>query len=185
MTPLHADAERLVSAWVPPTAEAAALRDRFLDLLTAQPGATRRDNPGAHITASALVVSASLDRVLLCLHGRMNRWVQLGGHCEQADASVGAAALREATEESGMAGLRLHPVPIDLDVHPVHCRYGPAHHFDVRFAILAPADAVPVVSAESTDLAWFRPGALPKPLAHATDRLVPPALLAARELGRR
>ena len=100
------------------------------------------DHPGAHITASALVVNAGLDRVLLCLHGRMQRWVQLGGHCEPEDATVAGAALREATEESGIVGLRIHPVPIDLDVHPVPCRYGPSLHYDVRFAALAPAGAV-------------------------------------------
>lgn len=182
MSDLHADAVRVISGWTAPTVEAEGVRQRFADLLAEQPGATQRDNPGAHITASALVVSHGLDRVLLCLHGRMHRWVQLGGHCEDGDASVAGAALREATEESGMSDLRVHPVPIDLDVHRVNCRYGPALHYDVRFAVLAPVDAVPAVSDESADLAWFEPGALPSPLAHATDRLLVPGLAAARAL---
>lgn len=181
---LHADAVRLVEAWMPPTADGATTRHRFLELLAAQPKATRADNPGAHITASALVVNATLDRVLLCLHGRVRRWLQLGGHCEDGDASVAGAALREAAEESGISGLRLHPEPIDLDVHPVNCRNGASHHFDIRFAAIAPPGAVESISAESHALGWFAPDDLPEPLGTATERLVAPALATARLLTR-
>ncbi len=41
---------------------------------------------------------------LLTLHPRFGRWLQLGGHCEDTDADIAAAALREATEESGIDG---------------------------------------------------------------------------------
>ena len=182
MTDLHADAVRIVTAWTPPDADQASARNRFLDLLATQPDACWPENAGAHITASALVVHADLDRVLLCLHGRMGVWVQLGGHCEPSDTSVAGAALREAGEESTIAGLRINPVPIDLDIHAVRCQYGSCLHYDVRFAVLAPPDAAPRVSPESRDVRWFAPDRLPTPLAHATDRLVVPALAAARAL---
>lgn len=175
-SPLFDDALRVITA-LPPTPQ----RQRFLDLFDGG-DPTRRDRPEAHITASAVIVDAELENVLLCLHGRFGRWVQLGGHCEDDDISLAAAALREATEESGIDGLSIHPDPIDLDIHPVDCRYGPAHHYDVRFAILAPPQATATVSAESKALGWFPPHALPEPLASATDRLIAPALQAARTL---
>jgi 8-oxo-dGTP pyrophosphatase MutT (NUDIX family) len=180
--PLGADAWRVVDSWRPPTAEAGRVRDEFLALLREHPTAVRADHPGAHLTASALVVHPDLSRVLLCLHRRVGAWTQLGGHCEEGDDGLAAAALREAIEESGLTGLRVHPVPIDLDIHPVTCRYGPSRHFDVRFAMLAPAGSDRVVSPESTELGWFAPDALPTPLASATDRLFSPALRAARDL---
>jgi 8-oxo-dGTP pyrophosphatase MutT (NUDIX family) len=181
---LHEDAVAVVTAWIPPDDTGRGNRQRFLDLLADRPGATRADNPGAHITASAVVVAAGLDQVLLCLHGRIGRWVQLGGHCEPVDASVADAALREAREESGIDGLALAPMPIDLDIHPVNCRHGRSLHYDIRFALLAPVDAVATVSAESERLGRFAPNALPEPLASATQRLVAPAISAARELVR-
>jgi 8-oxo-dGTP pyrophosphatase MutT (NUDIX family) len=176
---LYRDTVRVLTEWTPPDPDQADLKRRFLDLLRAEPAAIRPDHPGAHITASVLVVDAEGERVLLCLHGRMHRWVQLGGHLEDADPTLVAAGLREATEESGITGLRMDPVPIHLDVHRVNCRHGPADHYDVRFAALAPAGAVEQVSDESTALGWFAPDALPHPLAHATQPLVQPALRAA------
>ncbi len=179
---IYQDALATVHAWVPGDERGSDLRQRFLDLLEAQPGAVRADHPGAHLTASALVVAAELDRVLLCLHGRIGSWMQLGGHLEPADGTVVDAAAREASEESGISGLIADPRPIDLDVHPVRCRHGASLHYDIRFAVLAPAGAVPTISAESRQLDWFAPDALPTPLASATDRLVAPAIAAASRL---
>ena len=167
---LYADAVRLLDGWTGDRVE------DFRRLLAEQPGATRADHPGAHLTASAIVVHPERDRVLLCLHGRVGKWLQLGGHCEDTDDTVAEAALREATEESGLPGLRIDPDPVDLDIHPVHCRYGPSLHYDVRFVVLAPAGAEPVVSAESRALGWFTPDALPEPLGKSTDRLIARAL---------
>jgi len=179
---LRTEASRLLGGWRAPSPTQETTRQRFLDLLAAEPGAARSDNPGAHLTASALIVNATRDRVLLCLHGRINVWVQVGGHCEPEDLSLADAALREAREETGLDRLVLHPEPIDLDVHPVHCAAGPGLHYDVRFAALAPPGAVERVSAESHALGWFAPDALPRPLAGSVDRLVGPALDAVSRL---
>ncbi|OOK82287.1 NUDIX domain protein [Mycobacterium kansasii] len=86
------------------------------------------------------MLDASGTQVLLCLHRRFGRWVQLGGHCEEADRDVVAAALREATEESGISGLRLAPELVAVHVHPVTCSLGvPTRHLDLQFVAHAPA----------------------------------------------
>ncbi len=128
------DAIAMLRAWRAPDFGQRALREAFLGLLEARPDATRRSCVPGHITASAVVLSADLSQTLLTLHPRVKRWVQLGGHCEKKDATIAAAALREATEESGIDGLVIDPDPIHLDVHPV--TYSPAS------VQTAPADRV-------------------------------------------
>ncbi|WP_436971514.1 NUDIX hydrolase [Micromonospora vinacea] len=176
---LHADATALLESWQTTSPDAAGARDRTLALLTAGPVAMSRQHRPGHITASTLVLDSTGSRVLLCLHAKFGRWVQLGGHCEPTDQTLVAAALREATEESGIPGLRIDPVPIDVDVHQVQCQGGSAH-YDVRFAVLAPPSAVEQVSDEAEQLGWFPPDQLPEPLAGGTVQLVAPALAALR-----
>lgn len=177
---LHADAVAVLSGWAATSPEADAARRRTLELLGDGPDAVTRAHRAGHVTASTLIVGEDR-RVLLCLHGRMNMWMQVGGHCEPGDETLAAAALREATEESGIDDLRLDPEPIDVDIHPVRCRPAdgePAtetHHFDVRFLAVAPPGAVEQISDESSALAWFRADALPTPLADGVLPQLAPA----------
>jgi coenzyme F420-0:L-glutamate ligase len=151
----------------------AAVRQGFYGLLAARPDATRRSCVPGHITASVVLFDAAGERVLLTLHPRVGAWVQLGGHLEPADESLQAAALREATEESGIPGIVLDPVPIELDVHPITCSLGvPTRHYDVRFLGSAPAGAEPVRSAESDDLRWFAFDELPTDVAPELPALI-------------
>ncbi|MET9674146.1 NUDIX hydrolase [Streptomyces sp. NPDC006482] len=133
------------------------LRDVYLDHLAAHPDGMYKPCGAGHLTSSALVVDPSRERVLLTLHKKLGMWLQMGGHCEDGDATVEAAALREATEESGIAGLTLLPGgPVRLDRHPIPA---PCHwHLDVQYAALAPAGAVAEISEESLDLRWFAYG---------------------------
>jgi 8-oxo-dGTP pyrophosphatase MutT (NUDIX family) len=178
---LHEDVVRVLEGWRATSERASEARDRTLDLLSAGPAAVTRGHRVGHVTASALVVDEG-GRVLLCLHGRLGMWMQLGGHCEAGDPTLAAAALREATEESGLAGLRLDPDPIDVDIHPVTCGGvdgAPASascHYDVRFLAVCPAGAIEQVSEESAALGWFAPDALPTPLADGVAQQIGPAM---------
>ncbi|CAM5476845.1 hypothetical protein STAFG_6211 [Streptomyces afghaniensis 772] len=130
------------------------LRQAYLDHLAQHPDGLWKACHAGHITASALVIDQEAGRVLLTLHRKLRMWLQMGGHCEPGDSSLAAAALREATEESGVSGLSLLPGgPVRLDRHPIpppcYC------HFDVQYAVLAPPDAAHVISDESLDVRWF------------------------------
>ncbi|RIJ71208.1 NUDIX domain-containing protein [Nakamurella silvestris] len=159
---LHTDAVRTLSGWPAPDHAQSALREAFLGLLAAREDATARECAPGHITASVYLLSADRRSLLLTLHPRVGRWLQLGGHCEPGDTTLTDAALREGTEESGIDGIVVDPVPLSLDVHPITCSLGlPTRHFDVRYLAVAPVGAVPRISAESRDLRFFPVDALP------------------------
>ncbi len=170
---LHADAVAVLSGWTAPDAAQEELRGRYLAQLHADPDAVRREGRPDHLTASTLVLSHDGEQVLLTLHAKARRWFQLGGHCEPGDATLAAAALREAAEESGLASLRLDPVPVQLSAHPVPFCGGtperPVHHLDVRFVAVAAADEQHAVSEESLDVRWWPADALPEPEPDLVD----------------
>ena len=137
-------------------------RERILEFLDQHPNALHRSCSKGHLTASALVLDAKKEKVLLTHHRKLQRWLQLGGHCD-GNGNLAAAAWREATEESGIRGLEIDPQPIDLDIHTIPARGSePEHwHLDVRFLVFAPAGAIEVASEESLALRWFEFDHLP------------------------
>ncbi|MEV6207516.1 NUDIX hydrolase [Kitasatospora sp. NPDC051914] len=167
---LHRDAVRVLGDWNPSDPAQDRLRTDYLDHLADRPDGMLRACTPAHITASAVVVDPSAGRVLLTLHPKVGRWLQMGGHCEPGDSTLADAALREATEESGIAGLALLtegglPVPVKLDRHRVRCagKDAPENtHLDVQYVAVAPAGAQELISEESLDLRWFSWDELPE-----------------------
>jgi 8-oxo-dGTP pyrophosphatase MutT (NUDIX family) len=115
----------------------------------------RRERLAGHFTASCWLVDAGGTRALLTHHKKLGLWLQLGGHAD-GERDLRVAALKEAGEESGLAGLRIEPGLFDLDRHRIPEHKGvPAHwHYDVRYVVRADADETYVVSDESHDLAW-------------------------------
>ncbi|ADB34328.1 NUDIX hydrolase [Kribbella flavida DSM 17836] len=170
---LHEDATATLTRWTPPDPEQAGLRELYLRHLSEHDDGMWRSCRPAHVTASALVVDPSGSKVLLTLHRTVGAWLQLGGHCEAGDTTLAGAALREATEESGLTGLTIEPEPLQLSRHLLRaggCQG--AYHLDVQFQVTATAGTQYVVSEESDDLAWFATDALPAGLDHSVTELV-------------
>ncbi|OBH90537.1 NUDIX hydrolase [Mycobacterium sp. E2733] len=163
----------LLSEWEAPDPAQDSLRQAVLAFVLARPDACRRECVPGHVTASALVLDHTGDRALLTLHPRVGRWVQLGGHCDENDGDIVAAALREATEESGVEGLRIEPRLAAVHVHALTCSLGvPTRHLDLQFVARAPAGAQIAISDESDDLRWWPVDALPDDTDHALTYLV-------------
>jgi len=145
----------------PPDHEEA--RHRILAFMAEHPDALDRTCPEGHLTGSALVVDPASLRTLLLFHAKVQRWLQPGGHAD-GDGDLAHVALREATEETGMAGLRVVTPAIDLDVHRFHDARlrDPDHlHLDVRHLVLVPPGSVVATNHESEAHAWVTEAELP------------------------
>ncbi len=130
--------------------------ERFRDFVTSHADCFERSLEIGHLTASAWIVNATGDAVLLTHHRKLNRWLQPGGHAD-GDTDVLAVALKEADEETGLQPIEpVSSAIFDLDIHEIPARKGePAHlHYDVRFALRHGGDGEFIVSDESHDLAW-------------------------------
>lgn len=173
MTPAEADAE--LGRYLPGDDEQAALLVGLRHQLAAHPGAPvpgfegsalHRDGPAEHLTVTSFVVDEDGERAVLVLHRKAGMWLQPGGHVEAGDPSLAAAALREASEETGL-GAVLRPAlggaPLDVQRHELSAGFGRAcrAHLDVAFLFTAPGGADPVASDESERVAWFAVDALP------------------------
>jgi 8-oxo-dGTP pyrophosphatase MutT (NUDIX family) len=121
--------------------------------------------PG-HVTTSAIVLSPDHAQVLLIDHVVIGRWLQPGGHYEPAEFFHQSAA-REAVEETGVAGLALHPwhrggdLPFAIDSHDVPgkpSRDEPAHiHHDLQYLFLADPAAALVAQEDEVHAAAWKP----------------------------
>ena len=160
---LHADAVDVLRGWRAPTPDQEALRRSYVAHLLDHPDGLQRACYPQHVTAGALVIGHDRSHVLLNLHAKARRWFHFGGHVEGGDPTLAGAALREATEESGLEGLLVEAEPLHLSRHEVpFCDpRGPVDHLDVRFLARVEAGRHPVVSEESLDVRWWPVDDLP------------------------
>jgi 8-oxo-dGTP pyrophosphatase MutT (NUDIX family) len=147
----------------------AAVVDRVGALVESRSDCFARTCRPGHITGSAWIVSFDRRRCLLTHHGKLGRWLQLGGHAD-GEWAIEQVALREAREESGLSSFDLVPIngiclPLDIDVHVIPARYDAAgrliedahEHHDVRFLLVARAEQPIRANQESHQVAWFTP----------------------------
>lgn len=94
--------------------------------------------------------------MLLTLHAKLGRWLQLGGHCDGIRDPF-FVAWKEAYEESGLR--EITPVSdgvFDVGIHRIPEHKGvPEHfHYDVRYLFVANPSETLRISEESLDLKW-------------------------------
>ncbi len=141
---------------------------RFFDFLEKHEDCFERSNLFGHITGSAMVISPDQSSVVLTLHKKLGKWLQLGGHSD-GNPLTWQVARNEVEEESGLRNfLLLNPLeihgtsipettlPFDLDIHVIPAKKDvPEHlHYDVRYLFVAKEVALQI-SDESDDLKWF------------------------------
>lgn len=139
-------------------------RDLILSLLDTFDDIYTRNNPIAHMTASAWVVSKDRKKVLMAYHNLYDSWAWLGGHCD-GDEDLLHVALREVREESGLENVN----PVDgeifsvevltVDGHEKRGEYVSSHlHLNVTYLLEADSSQ-PVINKpdENKAVAWFEP----------------------------
>lgn len=132
----------------------ASTRQRFVDLAGLGADVLDRSPSPDHFTASALVVESGAERVAVLWHNKAQRWLQPGGHAD-GDGNLAHVAWREATEETGIAGLAVVVPAVHVDIHPFSPPGEQTHiHYDLRFVVLAPAGAAPIANHESAEVRW-------------------------------
>jgi 8-oxo-dGTP pyrophosphatase MutT (NUDIX family) len=112
-----------------------------------------------HFTASALVVHPATSRVLLRWHVKHGLWLQVGGHADPGESDPLRIALREATEETGLADLA--PWPDGSLLHAVVCHVRasgsePEHeHADLRYVLATRGPDAISPENEQSPLRWL------------------------------
>lgn len=132
-----------------------SLADEYAAFAVLAPDVFTRAHLAGHFTGSAFLLSADGRRALLLHHAKLGRWLQPGGHAD-GEADLAQVALREAEEETGLAGLVVEADIFDLDRHTIPARGAePEHqHWDVRYVVRCSSDETPRLNSESRAFAW-------------------------------
>ena len=141
----------------PSAPEERVFKDQMITFINEHPNCFDRSLEIGHITASCWLLNKDGSRALLMHHAKLDKWFQLGGHCD-GESNVPMVALKEAREESGINGIELKSHDIfDIDIHliPANKKEKAHYHYDVRFLLQVMSDEQIVRSSESKDLAWI------------------------------
>ena len=153
-----------------------ALHNQYRDLLKHQPSSLSREREHGHFTASALMVDPLRASVLLVMHPRVKRWLQMGGHIEPGDMSFRDAALRECIEESGYREIEVQSMPARFDRHDVPCKSARGEvvqsvHWDVQFLALVDSQSECILTEDAPTRWWDLESAMPE-LDYSVKQLI-------------
>lgn len=132
---------------------------QYSELIAADENSLSRERTQGHFTASALLVDPQRARVMLVMHPRVKRWLQMGGHIEATDTSFRSAALRECQEESGYAQIEVGAHPVQLDRHDVPCKSPTGEviqsiHWDVQFLAFVDSEQPREITEDAVTRWW-------------------------------
>lgn len=159
-----------LAAYEPYNEQEAADRVLILECLTTSEDVFFRENRLAHMTASAWVVNRTRSKVLMAYHNIYHSWSWLGGHAD-GEADLLTVALREVSEESGLAAQYVRPAEpageifslevLTVDGHEKRGVYVPSHlHLNVTYLVEADEEErLRVKEDENSGVAWFTPEA--------------------------
>jgi len=132
-------------------------KDLMLNFLNQHNDCFERSLKIGHFTGSAWLINKNNTKALLMHHTKLDKWLQLGGHCD-GDSNVLAVSIKEAQEESGLSNI----IPVnenifDIDVHLIpENKHGQEHyHYDVRFLLQVMDDEQIIQNRESKELRWI------------------------------
>lgn len=150
------DLKTLLAAHQPFTDEEAAMLARLREFVDTYADCFERSLQIGHVTGSAWILDRERSHTLLTHHGKLDKWLQLGGHAD-GDRNILRVAMREAEEESGLTAITpISEAIFDVDIHLIPARrIEPEHfHYDVRFLLEADRHTPLKITSESKDLQW-------------------------------
>lgn len=128
-----------------------------------------RENPVAHLTASAWVVSPDRSQVIMVYHNLYRSWSWMGGHAD-GDSDLLRVAKKEVMEECGLTDLTVvSPDIFSLEVlcvdgHEKRGQYLSSHlHLNVTYLFEAdPSQPLRIKPDENSGVAWVRTEDVPQ-----------------------
>lgn len=147
----------LLKNYFPADQEEIKFKDEIIKFIEQHENCFERSLTIGHITASAWLVNKDNSKALLMHHTKLDKWFQLGGHCDGNPDTL-QVAVKEAQEESGIHGIAPKSDQIfDIDIHliPENSREKAHYHYDIRFLLQVISDQKVVQNSESKELRWI------------------------------
>ena len=148
---------QMLEAYHPLTQKEQSFKKEMLAFVTKYDNCFERSLEIGHITASAWLLNKNHTHALLMHHSKLDKWFQLGGHCD-GNPNVLDVAIKESQEESGIIGIEpLFSSIFDIDIHliPANKKEKEHYHYDIRFLLHVTSDEHIIQNNESKELRWI------------------------------